>query len=425
MTLKDAKRIHVLGAGGIGVSAVARLLKAQGKEVTGYDSAETEVTAEVQKLGIPLTFGPIPTVPDTDLVLYSMALKQVHGALFDGLTHKGVPMMSYPESLSEISATKKTIAIAGTHGKTTTTAMTARVLIDAKLSPTVIVGSMLLPERSNFITGESNLLVVEADEYKRSFMSLNPTILVINNIDEDHLDYYKDLADIQKAFRELAEKVPTGGTIIADLSMPNVQTALEGLGNIVDVSKLPMPEGLQMPGEHNRRNARMAQAVARVLGVTDEQSVRALQSFTGVWRRFELKGKTQKDALVYDDYAHNPHKLAAALHGAHEVVQGKVIALFQPHLFSRTKHHLNEFAEALKLADKAFVLPIYPAREAFDPTITSEMLAERARELGADAEASLKDAAVASALLLAGADDLIMLIGAGDVTELAQSLVGK
>ncbi len=425
MTLKDAKRIHVLGAGGIGVSAVARLLKAQGKEVTGYDSAETEVTAEVQKLGIPLTFGPTPTVPDTDLVLYSVALKQVHGALFEELAHKGVPMMSYPESLSEISATKKTIAIAGTHGKTTTTAMTARVLIDANLSPTVIVGSMLLPERSNFIAGETDLLVVEADEYKRSFMSLNPTILVINNIDEDHLDYYKDLADIQKAFRELAEKVPKGGAIIADLSMPNVREALAGLENVTDVSKLPMPEGLQMPGEHNRRNARMAQSVARVLGVADEQSMHALQSFTGVWRRFELKGKTQKGALVYDDYAHNPQKLAAALHGAHEVVQGKVIALFQPHLFSRTKHHLNEFAEALKLADKAFVLPIYPAREAFDPSITSEMLAERARELGVDVEASLKDAAVASALLLAGADDRIMLIGAGDVTELAQSLVGK
>ena len=202
--------------------------------------------------------------------------------------------------------------------------------------------------------------------------------MLINNLDADHLDYYKDLADVQSAFRELALRVPKDGAVVCDLRNANVLPAIKDITapvydyNEEDISDVKLP----LPGEHNRQNAKAALCISKLLGLDEKESKKALADFRGTWRRFEYKGKTANGALVYDDYAHNPQKVAAAIAGAREMYpEQKIIAVFQPHLFSRTKLLLNEFSKSFVSADEVLLLPIYPAREAFDPTITSEMLA--------------------------------------------------
>ena len=290
---------------------------------------------------------------------------------------RNIKILTYPETLNIISKQKYTIAVSGTHGKTTVTAMVAKVMIDAGLDPTVIVGSLI--GDTNFIMGKSKYLVVEADEYKKSFHNLEPSILVINNLDLDHLDFYKDLANIQDSFLHLAKKIPADGFLVCNTKLPNLKPIINNVNcQIVDYGQLELKEKLLVPGEHNRQNAKTALVVAKALGVDLKKAEISLSQFSGTWRRFEYKGKTNTGALVYDDYAHNPQKVAAALQGAREMFPDKrIVVVFQPHLFSRTKLLLNEFAGAFSDADEIILTPIFPAREAFDPTISSEILAER------------------------------------------------
>jgi len=387
--LKTAQKIHFIGIGGIGISAIARMLLLEGKNVSGSDRDDTKVTQELAKAGAKIFIGAnkdnIPA--DIDLVIYTVAIPADNAELIEA-KNRGTVMLTYPETLNIISKQKYTIAVSGTHGKTTVTAMVAKVMIDAGLDPTVIVGSLI--GDTNFIMGKSKYLVVEADEYKKSFHNLEPSILVINNLDLDHLDFYKDLADIQDSFLHLAKKLPSDGFLICNTKLPNLQPIIAGVKparlhsggcQIVDYSQLELKEKLLVPGEHNRQNAKTALAVAKALGVDLKKAEKSLTQFTGTWRRFEYKGKTKSGALVYDDYAHNPQKVAAALQGAREMFPDKrIVVVFQPHLFSRTKLLLNEFARAFNDADEIILTPIFPAREAFDPTISSEILAEKIRK---------------------------------------------
>ncbi len=422
--------IYFIGIGGIGISAIARMYLGEGKKVGGSDREPSLVTDELVKLGAQIVFGQkAENIPaDCELVIYTNAIGEDNPELVEA-KKRGLKIMSYPEALGQISAEKFTVAISGMHGKTTTSAMVAEMLIAAKLDPTVVVGSFL-KSGTNFISGQSNYLVVEADEYKRAFLNLAPKILAINNIDLDHLDYYKDLVDIQNAFGELVAKIPSDGALICDPHHPHVAPIIAQAKcpvydyNQVDIAGLD----LAVPGEHNRNNARVAIKIGEVLGIEPAIIIEALNNFKGTWRRFEYKGEMASGALVYDDYAHNPQKVAAALGGAREKFPTKkIIAVFKPHLFSRTKLLLNDFAKSFGDADIVGIMDIYPAREAFDPTIHSKDLVELIKKEGVEvhyldsfqaAEEFIKTNALSD-------NDVVMTIGAGDGYKIGEAIIGQ
>jgi len=407
--LNTAKKIHFIGIGGIGISSIARMMLLEGKKVSGSDRDKTKVTDELEKAGATIFIShDKKNIPiDCDLVIFTVAIPSDNSELAEA-KKKGINMLTYPQTLNIISKEKYTIAVSGTHGKTTVTAMIAKVMIDAGLDPTIIVGSLLkqldsaqsesfssfngVPNHSeniltgqeksfvsNFIAGKSKYLVVEADEYKKSFHNLEPSILVINNIDADHLDFYKDVADIQDSFLHLAKKIPKDGFLICNTKLSNLQPIIKNVKcRIVDYGELDLKAKLLVPGEHNRQNAKTALALAQALNINLAKAETSVSQFSGTWRRFEYKGKTKSGAMVYDDYAHNPQKVRAALQGAREMFPDKnIIVVFQPHLFSRTKLLLNEFTTAFNDADEIILAPIFPAREPFDPSISSEILGEK------------------------------------------------
>ncbi len=399
LDLSKIKNVHFIGIGGIGISAIARMMKGQGKIVTGQDMQENEIVIELKKIGFDIKIGQsyqnIPT--DADLIVYTIAIEYYDPELFNKLKERNdIPIKSYPEMLGVISKNKYTIAICGTHGKTTTTGMISQVLVDGGKDPTVVVGS-LLKGGTNFIKGESDpaspyasqggLFVVEACEYRRSFLNINPKILVITNIDEDHLDYYKDIEDIKSAFRAMVLKVPVDGYVICNPDDKNIKEVIDDIKakiiNWQDYFESDLK--LKIPGIHNKKDAAGALAVATILGVSKDDALKYLADFSGTWKRFEFRGELKNGALLYDDYAHHPTEIKATLEGFRELypkndglsadmAEWKLIVVFQPHLFSRTKLLLNDFANSFQNADEVLILPIYYAREFDDGSINSEIL---------------------------------------------------
>jgi len=427
-------KVHLVGIGGIGVSALARMFLGEGPPaggVSGSDRDPSPITEELARLGVKIFFGHraenLP--PDADLVIYTIAVPPDNPELL-AAKRLGIKTLSYPEALGEISARKFTIAVAGTHGKTTTTAMLAKIFIDAGLDPTVIVGSILPTQKSNFIFGRSKYFIVEACEYRRSFLNLSPRILVITNIDNDHLDYYRDLADIESAFAELAGKLPADGALVCDRNDERLKSVLLNTRCLTfDYRQLPTTDlKLSVPGEHNQRNAQAALAVAAVVGIDQSVARRSLETFSGTWRRFEFKGRTAGGALVYDDYAHHPTEIRATLAGARELFPDqKIVVIFQPHLYSRTKLLLNDFATSFHGADQVIVLPIYAAREPFDASISAEILAEAITKQGVPARAVSGFESASNYLqnLKPNPYNLILTMGAGDIFQLAENLVSS
>ncbi len=442
--ISQARFIHFFGIGGIGVSALARMFLAEGRQVSGSDLNPSEITAELTAAGAQITPGQdishLP--PATDLIIYTAAIEVAAPELFRQIKTLKIPSLSYPEALGVVSRHKKTIAVAGTHGKTTTTAMLAKILLAAHLDPTVIIGTLLPDQKSNFIAGQSEYLLVEADEYRRAFLNLYPHILIINNLDLDHLDYYRDLPDIQSAFASLISQIVPGGFLITNPSDPHITPLLAAFQSTNPSSDVTIMDyttanlstlKLKVPGEHNRQNASAALTAAIALHLEPAASLHALSDFSGTWRRFEHLGQTASGALVYDDYAHNPQKISAALAGAREMYPDKkIIAVFQPHLYSRTKALRAELTAAIAPADQIIILPIYPAREAFDPTISSDLLAADisaahpgkpvvAISPAVPAESIFQ--ALDAALSSAGPDSLILFLGAGDGYLMARKLL--
>ncbi len=375
------KNVHFIGVGGIGISAVAQMFLGEGKKVSGSDISESMVTETLRDLGGEIYIGASTEniSPDTDLVVYTIAIADDNPEMLEA-KKRNLPIISYPETLAVISKNKKTIAVTGTHGKTTTTSMIAKAMKDLGFDPTVIVGSFLKEWKSNFLPGKSEYFVVEGCEYRRSFLNLHPYILVINNIEADHLDYYKDLTDIKNAFRELAERVPTDGFVVTDTSSEAVREVISGLTcQVVNYKDFDLSDFTleKMPGEHNLNNAKVAFSIIKILGGRLEDTKNSLQSFGGVWRRFEYKGKTKTGAEVYDDYAHHPTEIKAFFSGAKEKFSDKkILAVFQPHMMSRTKDFLNEFAESLSGFDKVLILPIFKARDEEEQDISSQNLVD-------------------------------------------------
>lgn len=432
LNFKKIKKVYFIGIGGIGVSALARKMLMDGKRVSGSDQTETEITKELRKIGADIFIGHrkgviVQNLGKDGVVIYSPAIAENNVELVEA-KKMGVSIFSYPEALGIISKDYYTVAVSGTDGKTTTTAMLAKVFEKANLDPTVILGSLFKRRKSNFIAGKSKYFIVEACEYKRSFLNLHPRILVITNIDLDHLDYYKDLKDIQNAFRELVLKLGPEDYLVCDTTQSSIEPVIKTAKcKIVDYSDY-FNNGLKLkiPGKHNLENAAACLAVADIIGIDSKKARETLSDFSGVWRRFEYKGETEKGVLVYDDYAHNPKEVKASLRGFREFFPDKKITVvFQPHLYSRTKFFLNDFAESFNDVDEVFITPIYAAREKPDPSINSEILADRIKKFNPNVFCFKEFSDILVKLRKKTKQDVIVTMGAGDVYKIGEELTKR
>ncbi len=423
---EDVSKVHCIGIGGIGVSAIARYFAHEGKAVSGSDASESPVLEGLAEEGIDVTVGHHDSNldPDTDLVIRSIAVPADNPELVRA-QEEDVPTMTYPEALGLISENMFTVAVSGTHGKTTTTAMLAEILEVSDKDPTVIVGSFLKDAKSNFIPGDDDLFVVEACEYKRSFLHLSPDVLVVTNIDTDHLDYFDGMDDVQEAFTTLAEKVPQDGAVVCDPNEESVLPVVENLdSSVIEFSSTQVPDTLSLPGAHNKSNAKAAVTASAQLNVKDEVAKTAVKKFSGTWRRYDNRGKTTSGAIVYDDYGHHPSEIAANIKTLKEEhPDKKLVVIFQPHLYSRTKLLLDEFPESFVPADEVLVLPIYASRETPDPSISSESLVETLTKEGVNAR-TVEDFQSATDAALQTSNDLSVIVtqGAGDVYKVADEL---
>ncbi len=421
--------VHFVGIGGIGMSALAQLFIVRGARVSGTDRSASPVTDMLQKKGVDVKIGHLKEhVPkDVTFLVYSDAVP------FENPERAfarecGVRESSYFEALGEATQGGVSIVISGTHGKTTTTAMVAKMLIDAGKEPTVIAGSILREYGSNFVAGKENLFVIEGCEYRRHFLNLHPTILVITNIELDHTDYYKDLSDMQDAFRSVIERVPPQGVVVTNTASETITPVIVGCSvPVVSYQSTPLPS-LHTGGEFNRENARAAKCAVQALykDVREEALDVSLSSFTGTWRRFEYKGETKNGAAVYDDYAHHPTAVEKTiLMAKEEFPDKKIVVIFHPHLYSRTKQFFTEFGHALSLAHKTFLLPIYAARENPDPSVSSEKLAEEVSKNGGEGIYVATFEEAEEFLQKENKDSLIITMGAGDVYVVGDALVAK
>ena len=429
LDLSKIKKIFFIGIGGIGISALAKLTQSRGVEVSGLNDEEGGKTLDaLREAGIPVIFQTdFRGLPEADLYVYSDAWLYRGPEILASARATGKPVLSYFEALGLFAKEYDVIAVAGVHGKTTTTAMIADMLIDVGLDPTVVVGSFVEKFGSNFRAGKGRWLVVEADEYMRHFLNFTPKITVITNIEADHLDYYKDLADIQDAFGSLMRQ--TGDVIVYNGEDENTCVLVRTYsGTAVDFSRyFDTVPALAVPGVHNRKNAAAALAVADLVGIDGAAAARSLADFRGTWRRLEKRGVTPTGTIVYDDYAHHPTEVRASLEALRELYpkgEKKIHIIFQPHLYSRTKALWNDFLTAFGEADTVAFLPIYFAREDPDPEITNNKLAEAiGAHQGSVTAITFEDARKYVTGLGLGKDDILVTMGAGEAYKIGDAIL--
>lgn len=361
--------VHFIGIGGIGVSALAQIYKKKGKKVSGSDQQASEMTDKLQKEG---TFIKIrhqeENIPkDCDLVIYSPAIPQNNVEL-KLAKEKGIKTLTYPQALGLLTEDYFTIAIAGTHGKSTTTAMVAVILEEAGLDPTVVIGTKI-PQLNgeNYRFGNSKYLVVEACEYRESFLSIKPDIAIITNIEADHLDYFENEEKYFEAFCKFAGNIKQRGKIIVSKDDGNSQKLLKNCSTIQHAKLFAEPLTLQIPGKFNLENARLAATACSFLGITEDQIKNSLQSFKGTWRRMEDKGKILGDTIFIDDYAHHPTEIRATLGAIRErYPDSQILTVFQPHQYNRTKNFLPQFTQSFSDTDAVLISDIYAVRDSKD-----------------------------------------------------------
>lgn len=414
------KKVHMIGIGGIGMSALARYYKSHGWDVSGSDSGESDLINDLRSEGINIKKyedeGNISY--DLDLVVYTIAIQETNLELVKA-REMGIEVLTYPEALGKISENKKVIAVCGTHGKTTTTAMTFFALREAGIDASMIVGSLIENDgrRTNYVHGDSEWIIIEACEYRRSFLNYNPNIIVVTNIDADHLDYYRDIEDVKSAFQEFVNKLGGDGQLVIHQNEDYLSFKNKNIVDDIQISK----SDLSVPGAHNRENAKLVLGLVNVLGLDMNKAKIGLRNFKGTWRRQEYKGK-YFDMDCYDDYAHHPTEISATLEAIKEKVENKkkVIAIFMPHLYSRTKLLLDDFARCFTDADEVILLPIYAAREQMDETITSDVLQEKILEKDENklvfSFGNMND--VAEYLKTKNNDYVVVTMGAGDIFKL-------
>lgn len=426
MDLNSIKKVHFIGVGGIGMSGLARLFLHEGKTVSGSDRSMSDITSALEKEGVLFYSQQIPDniTDDIDLVVYTEAMPKDHPEMVatKGL---GVPMKNYFEALGSIANQYYLIAVAGTHGKTTTTAMLIDIFENAGLDPTAIVGSLRPQTGTNYRAGKSKYFIVEACEYKRDFLSLEPDVLVITNIEPEHLDYYKDLEDIQNAFRTLARKVPVDGLVVANTKDVNVAPVVAGLScSVTDYKPLvDLVLPMKQPGLHNRMNAAAARGVANFIDIDNQLVNQALGNFAGTWRRFEHKGELN-GAPIYDDYGHHPTEISATLAGTREMYPDKQLVLvFQPHLYSRTAELFDDFVEALKKAGRIIVTHVYDARNTGKNGVSGEQLADAIKLENKNTKYIESFLDIVEELKSSITDnDVVLVMGAGDITQVSTQL---
>ena len=451
---RSIKKLHFVGLGGIGMSGIAEILIDQGFSVTGSDKTPSENTERIASLGAKLRIGHDAKNLDNDVdaLVYSSAVSPDNPEIVEAQKRK-IPVIRRAEMLAEVMRLKYGIGIAGTHGKTTTTSMVSLVLMEGGIDPTVIVGGRLHGlAGSNARLGKGDFIVVEADEFDRSFLSITPTIAVLTTLETDHLDCYRDLEDIKSAFIQFAAKVPFYGFVVLCLDEPALQEIMPkikkkiityGLNSQADLQAVDIihknnvsrfvvvHEGkelgeieLQIPGKHNVQNALAAISVGLELKVPFAKVKAGIEKFTGVFRRWEVKAEVD-GVTVVDDYAHHPTEIKATLAGAKSGWRRRVVCVFQPHLYSRTRDFYDEFGRSFFNADVLVLTDVYPAREEPIQGINGELIANAAKEFGHKQVFYIPDKQNLPDFLvkIKQKGDIIITMGAGDIWKFGEAFI--
>jgi UDP-N-acetylmuramate--alanine ligase len=442
--------MHLVGIGGAGMSPLAEVLLSRGHRVTGSDRAVSEASRRLETIGIKVQYDHEPNlIKDAELLVYSSAVKEDNPER-KYAADNGIPAIRRAEVLGDIMRSNFTVCVSGTHGKTTVTSLAGTVLTDAKMSPTVLVGGMLRSVGSHAIVGGGGVVVAEADEYDRSFLAMYPSVAVITNIEADHLDCYRDLDDIKDAFVEFSDRVPFDGAVVACVDdegvrsvMPRIRRSLitYGTGDKADYRAVGIEfdgertefgvvyKGTQemgrlsigIPGTHNVRNTLAAVAVAVETGIEFSVIADSVSKFQGVKRRFEIVGGVG-GVTVVDDYAHHPGEIKATIEAARNRGYKRVAVVFQPHLYTRTRDFMSQFAASLSAADAVIVTDIYKAREQPITGVNAEDIVKGIN--GVDASYVRDKNDVAGALRgKVGEGDAVIFMGAGDIWEVAVDFV--
>ena len=454
INFKKPIHIHFIGIGGISMSGLAEILLDEGFTVSGSDSKESPLTKNLEEKGAIVYYGQRSSnlTSDVDLVVYTAAIHPQNPELL-AAHEMNLPLLTRAELLGQIMNNYDTpIAISGTHGKTTTTSMISQIMLDHNEDPTLSIGGILKSIQGNIRIGKSGYFVTEACEYTNSFLSFNPKIAVILNIEEDHMDFFKDINDIRASFRKFAELLPEDGTLIINSDITNMSEITKDLKCRVitygtsgdyypadieyDSASHPtftlMYQGnalgrihLSVPGMHNIMNAIASLALALLVKIPLNDAGESLSRFTGTNRRFEVKGKIG-DVTVIDDYAHHPTEIRATLSAARHYPHNTIWCVFQPHTYTRTKAFFDDFAQALTIADKVVLADIYAARETDTLGMSSQLLADAIRDKGTDCYYFSTFDEIENFLLencIAG--DLLITMGAGDIVKVGEKLLGK
>jgi len=456
INLNNPIHVHFMGIGGISMSGLAQVLLSKSFTISGSDMKTSELTQKLQSLGATISIGQTEKniTDDIDLLIYTAAISDDNPEFLEAKS-KNIPMLTRAEAWGQIMKNYKTaIAVSGTHGKTTTTSMITELLIAGDFDPTVTVGGILPSIGGNIRIGHSDAFVTEACEYTNSFLSFFPTIEVILNIEEDHLDFFKDLDDIRNSFKLFTKKLPENGYLIINGAIENIDYFLKDLTcpyvtfgiesedtySAKNISFNELGHGgydlyirgtfayhvqLSIPGQHNILNSLAAVAIGQLLSISTETICDSLNKYNGINRRFEYKGSLG-DIKIYDDYAHHPTEIKAAIGAARKVPHERLVVIFQPHTYTRTHAFLKEFAEALNEADLVVLTDIYAAREKNTLGISSKHLQEELVKLGSDCKYFSSFDKVENFLLENSIHgDLLITIGAGDVVNIGENLLGK
>lgn len=458
LNLNNCQHIHCIGIGGVGLSALAEIFLSKGCKVSGSDMKESEITDKLMAQGAAIYLGHrARNITGADLVIYSAAVSADNPELV-AAREQGITTVSRAQALGALMTEyEASIAIAGTHGKTTTTSMISLVLENSGSDPTILVGGKLTEIDGNVKVGNSKYFVTEACEYMDSFLELNPKIEIILNIDSDHLDYFKDIDHIVSSFDHFAKLVPGNGTLIAFDANPFVNSILKNLsGNVVtfgfnencdyyvadiEFNSYGMPSfqvyhqgkflctmQLSIPGEHNIANALAAFACCHGLGIALDSIISTLEAYTGTQRRFDVVGVTKNNIKVVDDYAHHPTEIKATLKAAQNLPYHTLWCLFQPHTYTRTLALFDDFAESFDQADKIVLGEIYAAREKNIYKISSKELVNEIKRIHPEKEVFyFDDFDEMSNFVIENAetDDLVITMGAGDIYKVAELILEK
>ena len=455
--LSEHKNIHCIGIGGIGLSAIAEILVSRGYNVSGSDMKESDTTINLAQKGIRIFIGHrSENIENVDLVIYSVAVSKDNPELISAI-EKNIVTATRAEILGVLmNEYENSIAISGTHGKTTTTSMVSLVLENAKLEPTILVGGNLTEIGGNVKVGHSEYFITEACEYMDSFLQLRPKVEVILNIDSDHLDYFKDIDHIVSSFSKFTKLLPKDGKIIAFDANPFVKTIIEGIEGVItfgysesctyyvkniifNIEGMPkfnvcsdgkILETLQLkiPGEHNILNALATFACCHAIGVDADIIAKTLSDFNGTQRRFDMVGTTASGIKIVDDYAHHPTEIKATLDAAVMIPHNKLWCIFQPHTYTRTIALFDQFADSFEKTDELILAEIYAAREKNIYKISSKALAEEIKKVHPNKPVSfMEDFNEIADYISENAKngDLVITMGAGDIYKVGEIILGK